>query len=173
MHIEINRDLDLFKESVFLGLSLRQLIYSILALAAGAGIVLFVYPFVGLTVSAYIAVPVVAPIALTGFYSYHGMTFVEMMRMKLRFAGKRPTLRYESTEDDEELERLLREETELINKQNKKTVADRILQKKHGGNNSDNNTSDRSSEMQNTRSEKRDNKGMKKANKKRKGAGSS
>ena len=101
MHIEVNRDLDRFKESVFLGLSLRQLLFSILALAAGAGIVLLVYPIVGLTASAYIAVPVVAPIALTGFYSFHGMTFVEMMRMKIHFSGKQPTLRYESTEDDE------------------------------------------------------------------------
>lgn len=130
MHIEINRDLDLFKESVFLGLSLRQLIYSVLALAAGAGIVLLVYPYVGLTVSAYIAVPVVAPIALTGFYSFHGMTFVEMMKMKLRFSGKQPTLRYESTEDDEELERLIREEADVEMKRNKKTAADRILSKK-------------------------------------------
>ena len=130
MHIEINRDLDLFKESVFLGLSLRQLIYSVLSLAAGAGIVFLAYPYVGLTVSAYIAVPVVAPIALTGFYSFHGMTFVEMMKMKIRFSGKQPTLRYESTEDDEELERLIREEAEAEMKRNKKTAADRILSKK-------------------------------------------
>ena len=77
MNIEVNRDLDRFKESVILGLSLKQLIYSAIALAAGAGIVLLVYPYVGLTMAAYIAVPVVAPIALTGFYSFHGMTFVE------------------------------------------------------------------------------------------------
>ena len=81
MHIEVNRDLDKFKESVVLGLSARQLIYSIIALALGSGIVLLVYPYVGLTIAAYIAVPVVAPIALTGFYSYHGMTFIEMMKL--------------------------------------------------------------------------------------------
>lgn len=40
MHIEVNRDLDKFKESVVLGLSARQLIYSIIALALGSGIVL-------------------------------------------------------------------------------------------------------------------------------------
>ncbi len=42
---------------------------------------LLTYPYVGLTTSAYIAIPVVAPIALTGFYSYNGMTFVEMMKL--------------------------------------------------------------------------------------------
>ena len=36
MHIEVNRDLDKFKESVVLGLSARQLIYSIIALALGS-----------------------------------------------------------------------------------------------------------------------------------------
>ena len=130
MHIEVNRDLDKFKESVVLGLSARQLVYSIIALALGSGIVLLVYPYVGLTVAAYIAVPVVAPIALTGFYSYHGMTFVEMMKLKIHFSGRQPELKYESTEDDEELLRILREETEAQKRKGKKTAADRILEKK-------------------------------------------
>ena len=130
MHIEVNRDLDKFKESVVLGLSARQLIYSVIAIALGSGIVLLVYPYVGLTVAAYIAVPVVAPIALTGFYSYHGMTFIEMMKLKIHFSGRQPALSYESTEDEEELERLLREEMELKKQKSKKTAADRILEKK-------------------------------------------
>ena len=130
MHIEVNRDLDKFKESVVLGLSARQLIYSIIALALGSGIVLLVYPYVGLTVSAYIAVPIVAPIALTGFYSYHGMTFVEMMKRKIHFSGKQPALKYESTEDDDEILKLLLEEEAESKKKSKKTMADRILSKK-------------------------------------------
>ena len=36
MHIEVDRDLDKFKESVVLGLSARQLIYNIIALALGS-----------------------------------------------------------------------------------------------------------------------------------------
>ena len=130
MHIEVNRDLDKFKESVVLGLSARQLIYSIIALALGSGIVLLVYPYVGLTVSAYIAVPIVAPIALTGFYSYHGMTFVEMLKRKLHFSGKQPALKYESTEDEDEVLRLLLEEENEAKRKSKKTMADRILAKK-------------------------------------------
>ena len=130
MHIEVNRDLDKFKESIVLGLSARQLIYSIIALALGSGIVLLVYPYVGLTVSAYIAVPIVAPIALTGFYSYHGMTFVEMLKRKLHFSGKQPALKYESTEDEDEVLRLLLEEENEAKRKSKKTMADRILAKK-------------------------------------------
>nr|WP_242837111.1 PrgI family protein [Eubacterium xylanophilum] len=40
-----------------MGLTARQLIFG----------------YMGVTVSAYIAIPAVAPIALSGFYSYNGM----------------------------------------------------------------------------------------------------
>jgi len=39
----------------------------------GGGIVLALYRYIGLTGSAYVAIPCVAPIALGGFYSYNGM----------------------------------------------------------------------------------------------------
>lgn len=92
MVIEINKNIDNYKESVVLGLSARQLVYSVLSVAAGGGIVLLLYRHVGLTVSTYIAIPVVAPIAMTGFYSYHGMTFLEMMKLKMHFAFANRTL---------------------------------------------------------------------------------
>ena len=98
MVIEVNKNIDNYKESVVLGLTVRQLIFSIISLIVGGGIVLLTYPYVGLTTSAYIAIPVVAPIALTGFYSYNGMTFVEMMKLKLHFAFGNRTLTYISTE---------------------------------------------------------------------------
>ena len=98
MVIEVNKNIDNYKESVVLGLTARQLIFSIISLIVGGGIVLLTYPYVGLTTSAYIAIPVVAPIALTGFYSYNGMTFVEMMKLKLHFAFGNRTLTYISTE---------------------------------------------------------------------------
>jgi hypothetical protein len=96
MVIEVNKNIDNYKESVVLGLTARQLIFSIISLIVGGGIVLLTYPYVGLTT--YIAIPVVAPIALTGFYSYNGMTFVEMMKLKLHFAFGNRTLTYMSTE---------------------------------------------------------------------------
>ena len=64
----------------------------------GGGIVLLLYRHIGLTASTYIAIPVVAPIALTGFYSYNGMTFMEMVKRKLHFAFGNQTLTYISTE---------------------------------------------------------------------------
>ena len=103
MVIEVNKDIDRYKESVVLGLTARQLIYSIVSVVIGGGIVLLVYPYVGLTVSAYIAIPVVAPIALTGFYSYNGMTFMQMMKLKLHFSFGNKALTYISTESADEI----------------------------------------------------------------------
>ena len=101
MVIEINKNIDNYKESVVLGLSARQLVYSVLSVVAGGGIVLLLYRHVGLTVSTYIAIPVVAPIAMTGFYSYHGMTFLEMMKLKMHFAFANRTYTYVSTEGED------------------------------------------------------------------------
>ena len=138
MEIDMNRDLERFKESVFLGLSLRQLIYSILALAVGAVVVLLVYPYVGLTMSAYIAVPVVAPVALTGFYSYHGMSFTEKMKLKIHFMFRHPPLTYVSTEDPIEIDRLVNEE-EAAKKlsQKKNRMKKHKKQKKEGSDHGD------------------------------------
>lgn len=105
MVIEVNKDIDRYKESVVLGLTARQLIYSIISVLMGGGIVLLVYPYVGLTTSAYIAIPVVAPIALTGFYSYNGMTFMEMMKLKLHFSFGNKALTYVSTESADEIQK--------------------------------------------------------------------
>lgn len=120
MVIEVNKNIDNYKESVVMGLSARQLLYSVLSVIAGGGIVLLLYKQVGLTVSTYIAIPVVAPIAMTGFYSYNGMTFMEMMRLKLHFAfGNRP-LTYVSTEGEQVIRRLRQEEMQDGQKKQKK-----------------------------------------------------
>ena len=86
MIIEINKNIDNYKESVVMGLTAKQLIFSVLSIVAGGGIVLLLYRYVGLTTSTYIAIPIVAPIALSGFYSYNGMSFMEMMKLKIHFA---------------------------------------------------------------------------------------
>lgn len=104
MIIEINKDIQNYKESVVLGLTVRQLLFSVLSVVAGGGIVFLTYPYVGLTTSAYIAIPVVAPIALSGFYSYNGMTFMEMMKRKMHFAFGNRALTYISEEGEKAIQ---------------------------------------------------------------------
>lgn len=125
MIIEVNKDIDRYKETVVLGLTARQLIFSIASVAIGGGIVLFVYPYVGLTVSAYIAIPAVAPIALNGFYSYNGMTFIQMVKKKLHFAFANKPVTYISTEGEAEVETIrLAEAAEDKKKRKKKQNTD-------------------------------------------------
>ena len=129
MVIEINKNIDNYKESVVLGLSARQLVYSVLSVVVGGGIVLLLYRHVGLTVSTYIAIPVVAPIAMTGFYSYHGMTFLEMMKLKMHFAFGNRTYTYVSTEGEDAVRQFRQEETQGQQKKKNKDGSGRSREK--------------------------------------------
>ena len=97
MIIEINKDIEKYQESVVIGLSAKQLVYSILALGSGCAIVFLLYKKIGLTFSCYVAVPVVAPIALCGFYSYNGMGFREVFTRYMRSIFRNKALVFKSS----------------------------------------------------------------------------
>lgn len=101
MVIEINKDIDRYQETVALGLTARQLLFSVASVVVGGGLVLLLYKYIGLTGAAYVAIPCVAPIALGGFYSYNGMNFYEYMGKKLQFMFHNKTLTYVSTESEQ------------------------------------------------------------------------
>ncbi len=124
MIIEINKDIDRYQESVAMGLSPKQLAFSVASVAVGGGIVLGLYPFIGLTLAVYVAVPCVAPIALGGFYSFNEMDFYEFMALKLKFAFCNRPLVYESTEGDAAIKEYRQE---LATEENKKGGAKREL----------------------------------------------
>ena len=110
MVIEINKDIDRYKESVVMGLTAKQLIFSVASVAAGGGIVLLLYRYIGLTPSVYVAIPVAAPIALGGFYSFNGMGFYEYMGRKMRMLFANRPLAYVSTEGEETIREIRMEE---------------------------------------------------------------
>ncbi|MBD5486371.1 MAG: PrgI family protein [Lachnospiraceae bacterium] len=97
MIIEINKDIEKYQESVAMGLTAKQLVYSILALGSGCLIVFLLYEKIGLTFSCYVAVPVVAPIALCGFYSYNGMGFREVFTRYMRSIFRNKPLVFQSS----------------------------------------------------------------------------
>lgn len=86
MEIELSEDLQHYKESIAMGLNAKQLIYSVLSIGAGVGTVLLLYEKIGITASCYVATPIVAPLALTGFYNYNGLTFWQHMKKILEFS---------------------------------------------------------------------------------------
>lgn len=120
MVIEINKDIDRYQESVAMGLTAKQLIFSIASVVVGGGIVLLLYKYIGLTGSAYVAIPCVAPIALGGFYSFNGMSFYEYMGKKLHFMFANKALTYVSTEGAPMIKAFELEQTEQVKKKGKK-----------------------------------------------------
>lgn len=80
-----------------MGLTAKQLVYSILALGSGCLIVFLLYEKIGLTFSCYVAVPIVAPVALCGFYSYNGMGFREVFMRYMRSIFRNKTLVFKSS----------------------------------------------------------------------------
>lgn len=110
MVIEISRDIDRYKESVAMGLTAKQLVFSVASVAVGGGLVLALQYFIGLTLAVYVAIPVVVPIALGGFYSYNGMDFYEYMGRKLKMTFANHPLLYSSTEREAEIKKMQEEE---------------------------------------------------------------
>ena len=123
MIIEINKDIEAYQESVVMGLTAKQLIFSIASVVAGGGLVLLLYSHVGLTMSVYIAIPVVAPIALGGFYTFNGMNFYEYIKRKFYFAFLNRAYTYVSTEG----------EAEIIAYKNELVMKENLERKKKGG----------------------------------------
>lgn len=120
MVIEINKDIDRYKETVVMGLTARQLIFSVLSVLVGGGIVLLLYPLIGLTSSVYVAIPAVAPIALGGFYSFNGMNFYEYMGRKLKMLFANRPLAYISAEGEDIIKELQMQEEEMASKERKR-----------------------------------------------------
>ena len=120
MKIELNKDIEGYRESVLMGFTAKQLICSLVSVTLGGGIVLFLYPYIGLTMSVYVAVPVVSPIALEGFYMFNGMGFSEVMRRKFQMLFANKPLLYFSTEGEEVIRQCRIEEAAEKRKKEKK-----------------------------------------------------
>ena len=73
MEIKINREIRDYHESMFMGLSLRQSLFSVLAIAAAVGLYFWLNPILGTETVSWVCVLGAAPFAVLGFVSYHGM----------------------------------------------------------------------------------------------------
>lgn len=109
MDIELSEDLQHYKETIVLGLTAKQLLFSALALGVGTGIVLLLHTKIGITLSCYAATPIVVPLALTGFYNYHGLSFWQFAGRMIRFTFFNRPLVYGSTESVAELKEFVAE----------------------------------------------------------------
>ena len=74
MEVKINREIRNYTESMFFGLSLRQFIFSILAIGVAVGLYFLLKPYVGTETVSWMCILGAAPFAALGFITYHGMT---------------------------------------------------------------------------------------------------
>ena len=84
MEIKINREIRNYSESMFFGLSLRQLVFS----AAAVGVAILLYfllrPYFGTETVSWMCILGAAPFAALGFVSYHGMPAERFLIVWLR-----------------------------------------------------------------------------------------
>ena len=84
MEVKINREIRGYTESVFFGLSLRQLVFSVLAVGVAVGLYFLLRPYVGTETVSWMCILGAAPFAAMGFISYHGMTAEQFLWVWLR-----------------------------------------------------------------------------------------
>lgn len=81
---KINREIRNYTESMFFGLSLRQFIFSALALGVAVGLYFILKPYVGTETVSWMCILGAAPFAALGFITYHGMTAEQFIWAWLR-----------------------------------------------------------------------------------------
>ena len=84
MEIKINREIRDYKENIFFGLSLRQLVFSVLACGVAVGIYFGLRNVLGTETVSWLCILGAAPFAAMGFVKYHGMTAEKFFAVWLR-----------------------------------------------------------------------------------------
>lgn len=74
MEIKINREIRNYTESIFFGLSMRQSVFSLLAIISAVVLGFTFRYMVNTEVLSWICIFGAAPFGLIGFITYHGMT---------------------------------------------------------------------------------------------------
>ena len=84
MEVKINKEIRNYTESMFFGLSLRQFVFSLLAIGVAIGLYFLLKPYVGVETVSWMCILGAAPFAALGFVSYHGMTAEQFLWAWLR-----------------------------------------------------------------------------------------
>ena len=84
MEVKINHEIRNYTESMFFGLSMRQLFFSVLAVGVAVLLYFVLKPLVGMETVSWMCILGAAPFAAMGFVSYHGMTAEQFLWTWLR-----------------------------------------------------------------------------------------
>lgn len=98
MEVKINREIRNYTESMFFGLSMRQFVFSVLAILVAVGLFFLLKPHFGTETVSWMCILGAAPFAALGFITYHGMTAEQFLWAWLRSELLEPKeLRFESS----------------------------------------------------------------------------
>lgn len=98
MEVKINREIRNYTESMFFGLSLRQFVFSLLAVVVAVGLYFLIRPYAGTETVSWVCILGASPFAALGFITYHGMTAEQFIWAWLRSEMLEPKqIRFESS----------------------------------------------------------------------------
>lgn len=84
MEVKVPRDILQYEESLFFGLSLRQFLFSLLAVGVAVGAYFLFDPMLGTETTSWICMIAALPFALLGFVRYNGMAADQFARTWVR-----------------------------------------------------------------------------------------
>ena len=111
MEIKINKEIRDFNESIFFGLSMRQFIFSSLAVVVAILLYFILRNFLGIETLSWLCIVGSAPFALFGFVKYNGMYAEEFIIAWIKSEILTPSVLLFKTENIYD---------ELINSENRK-----------------------------------------------------
>lgn len=98
LEVKINREIRNYTESMSFGLSMRQFIFSVLAILVAVGLYFLLKPHFGTETVSWMCILGAAPFAALGFITYHGMTAEQFLWAWIRSELLEPKeIRFESS----------------------------------------------------------------------------
>lgn len=98
LEVKINREIRNYTESMFFGLSMRQFVFSVLAILVTVALYFLLKPHFGTETVSWMCILGAAPFAALGFITYHGMTAEQFLWAWLRSELLEPKeLRFEAS----------------------------------------------------------------------------
>ena len=71
--MKINKEIQRYQESILFGLSLRQMVFALLAIGVAVGAYFGLKPLIGAAEVGWVCMLAAFPFAMCGFFTYNGM----------------------------------------------------------------------------------------------------
>ena len=79
IEVKINKEISDYQETLFFGLTMRQFVCSALSVVIALLLYILLHKVLGREMVSWICILGALPIAIAGFFKYHGMTFEKIL----------------------------------------------------------------------------------------------